>query len=68
MSNSTLTSQILNLTIKYVNGAQSSINTKNIIGNLIEMCFKYQIEGKTVLKYINLKQTTSKTLENDINS
>ena len=38
---------------------------KNKIGNLIEMCLKYQIESKSMFKYLNHKQTTSKALENE---
>ena len=32
------------------------------------MNFKYQIESKSMFKYINHKQTTSKALENEISS
>ena len=38
---------------------------KNSIGHLIKIYFKYQIKSKSMFKYINHKQTTSKALEQE---
>ena len=68
MYDSTHISQILNGTTSMLMVYKHQHVIKSRIGHLIEMCFKYQIESKSMFKYINHKQTTSKALENKISS